>query len=287
MLTRSQFPASRCVFVCELQPGQSYLYESIMTLRMQRHKLISSVNNTSKISATSFPPCSNLITTVIHVMPFKQVVQVSMPAMPEPLMDLVLSGMAYSALMQALSLAVGTIALVLFPADWILHKISVISDWRNEIIWWMFLSLWAARFTLRWRGHLACAWGCFACILRWLSPLSPKPFEACLFCRKSIQEEHSSGKGCQHDQKDQPQPPHPTLPPPCPTSPAKTQDEKPFADDIRNKVTLPLPPPLPTSPVKAQDQKRFADDIGKKVARLKLSLTDDERRAQREIGIFC
>ena len=258
-----------------------------MTLRMQTHKLISSVTNASKILATSFAPRSNLITAVIHVMPFKQTVQVSMPVMPELFMDLVLSGMAYSALMQALSLAVGTIALVLFPADSILHKISVISDWRNEIIWWIFLSLWAARFILRWRGHLACALGCFACILRWLSPLSPKPFEACLFCRKSIEEEPSSGKDCQHDQQDQPQPPHPTLPPPLPTNPATTQDDQRFADDIGSNATLPLSPPLPTSPVKTQDQKRFADDIGKKVALLKLSLTDDERRAQRELGIFC
>lgn len=210
-----------------------------------------------------------------------------MAAMPEPLMDLVLSGIAYFALMQALSLAVGTIAWVLFPADWTLHKISVLSDWRNEIFWWIFLLLWATRFVLRWRGHLACAWGCFACILRWLSPLSPKPFETCLFCRNGIHGEASDGKDCQDDQQDQPQLPPPTLPPPSSTSPPTIKDDQRIADNIGNKVTLPLSPPLPTSPVKTQDQKRFADDIGKKVPLLKLGVTDDERRAQREMGIFC
>ena len=210
-------------------------------------------------SATSFPPRSDLMNTVIHIMPFNQAIQASMAAMPEPLMDLVLSGIAYFALMQALSLAVGNIAWVLFPADWTLHRISALLDWRNNFIWWMFLSLWAARFVLRWRGHLACAWGCFACILRWLSPLSPKPFDACPFCRKGIHGEASSGKDHQHEHEHelQPQPPR-----------------------------LISPPPLLAIPATAQEDQRSAVNVGNKLALPKFTLTDAERAAQREIGIF-
>lgn len=101
-------------------------------------------------------------------------------AIKELLLDLILSFIAYYALVHMLYLPV---AHILQGPGWMTfqHTRSQVTfirphdDFVNRIV----LSLWAARFLLRWRKHLACMWGNLAPVLHWLSPLSPEPYKAC------------------------------------------------------------------------------------------------------------
>ena len=136
-------------------------------------------------------------------MPSKQAIHEFMMPLFELLTDLALSFIGYYGLVLAFYLAAGTIAWVFFQAGWTFPQMSILPDWREDIIRWTVFSLWAIRFVLRWRRHVACSWGCLASILRWLSPLSPKPFDACLGCRTAkhgepVNEGHrrNDGLGC-------------------------------------------------------------------------------------------
>ena len=140
-----------------------------------------------------------------HAMRSKQAFLTTIMFSCDLILDLVLSFMGYCALVYVLQLPVGTIASNFFQPSWTSHQTATFSNWRNDIMTWTVLSLWAIRFLLRWRKHLACPWRCIASILqvvlrwrwrrnlacpwrylarflRWLYPLSPKPIEACLWC---------------------------------------------------------------------------------------------------------
>ena len=111
----------------------------------------------------------------------------------ELLMDLILSFLGYGVLIYVLSLPVVTIVWVFFQPSWTLHENAIFLAWRDDVTRWIVLSLWVARFVLRWRRHLACAWGYLTGILRWLSPLSPKPYGICQSCRTATHGELGSG----------------------------------------------------------------------------------------------
>ena len=113
------------------------------------------------------------------------------------LLDLVLSFIGYYTLVYVIYMSTGRIAWIFFSPGWTFHPFWY---WRDDIMMWMILSLWVARFILRWRGHFACAWRYFACILRWLSPLSPKPYEACPCCETAMREVLASGEDEQDDE---------------------------------------------------------------------------------------
>lgn len=132
-------------------------------------------------------------------MPSKHAIHASIVLLLELLMDLVLSFIAYFALATLLFLAVDCIIWVFFSPGWTYDQETVFSDRSSHIIWWMPVLLCGLRFILRWRRHLACTWEYLAWILRWLCPLSPKPYEACPCCPTAIHREPASGKVQQDD----------------------------------------------------------------------------------------
>ena len=145
-----------------------------------------------------------------HAIPPKKKFHAIIVSSSDLLLDLVLSFIGYYALVYVLHLSVGAIASVFFQPGSTSHQTATFFKQRNEIMTWSVLSLWAVRFVLRWRKHLACPWryvasilrvvlrwrrhlACLwryvASILRWLDPLSPKPIEACLWCLTATHEE--------------------------------------------------------------------------------------------------
>ena len=121
-------------------------------------------------------------------MPSKQAIHVAMMSLLELLVDLVLSFIGYYALAYVICLLIRIIA------DWTFHPWIMISDQRDEVMRWMVIFLWGARFVLRWRRHLAHSWGYFAWILRWLSPLYPEPYGVCPCCPTAVHIEPASGQ---------------------------------------------------------------------------------------------
>ena len=159
--------------------------------------------NSDKILAASFLTHSRLTMLANHAMPSKQAFLATIMFSFDLILDLVLSFIGYCAFVYVLQLPVGIIASNFFQPSWTSHQTATFSNWRNDMMTWTVLSLWAVRFVLRWRKHLACPWkslasilqivlqwrrylACpwryIASILRWLYPLSPKPIEACLWC---------------------------------------------------------------------------------------------------------
>lgn len=135
-----------------------------------------------------------------RVKPSKQAIHALMVSLFELLKDLVLSFMGYCALVIALCWLIADIVWAFYSPGWNFHQRNDFMGWRWRIMFWTVLSLWAARFVLRWRKHLACTWGYLACILRWLSPLSPKPYETCPCCQIGTHEELASDQDEQDDE---------------------------------------------------------------------------------------
>ena len=129
-----------------------------------------------------------------QAMPSKQIICVAMISLFDLLVDLVLSFIGYSALVYALYVLIG------MTANWTIHPGTMNLNWRDEVMKWMLFSLWGTRFVLRGRRHFACTRGYLICILRWLSPLYPKPYEACPCCPTAMHRELASGKSQQDDE---------------------------------------------------------------------------------------
>ena len=91
-------------------------------------------------------------------MPSKQALLATIKFSSDLLLDLVLSFIGYYALVYVLHLSVGAIASVFFQPCWTSHQTATFISWRNDIMTWTVLSLWAVRFVFRWRKHLACPW---------------------------------------------------------------------------------------------------------------------------------
>ena len=131
-------------------------------------------------------------------MPTIQAINANMDLLFELLIDITLSSIGYFVLLQALFAAAGTVTSITSPVGWTLHPISALLDQREEVISGVVLSLSVARVVLRWRGHLVCIWRYISRILRWLSPLSPKPFGICVCCLTVTDGEQTSSEGHQH-----------------------------------------------------------------------------------------
>lgn len=193
------------------------------------------------------PLHSNSIITTNRVMSFDEVAK-EFKTLLEQLKDddVLLSGIGYIALVTGLYFSVETIAWILSHTGWTFHQTISLSEWRYETILWTSFTLCIARIALRWRGHLPCTRGHIKHIpgqikpiLRWLSPLSPKPLEACMFCQTATQGEPASSEDHQH----QPQHQNQIIPSSSPTSPATTHHDERFAYYIATHVTLPVHSP--------------------------------------------
>ena len=138
--------------------------------------------NTSTMSATSSLPCSSLTSTVSNILPSKQATHAFLTSLFELLLDLLLSFIGYFALATLLDELLRQLALAFFWPGWTYEQKVRFVEWKISVAWSMLYSLWAARFVLRWRGHLCCVGRYLARILHWLSPLSPKLYEACPCC---------------------------------------------------------------------------------------------------------
>lgn len=134
-----------------------------------------------------------------HVVPSKHAIFASMMSLLELLVDLVLSFIGYFALATVLLFAVDRITWVFFWPGWTHDQQMIYTHWNSYIMWRTPVMLCGARFILRWRKHLVCTWGYLACVLRWLSPLSPKPYDSCSCCPTAMHRELPSGKVQQDD----------------------------------------------------------------------------------------
>lgn len=146
--------------------------------------------NTSTMSTVSLPSHPGPSRVATHSMPSKRAIHHIMTSLAELLMDLVLSFIGYFSLVYVLYVLVETIAYVSFQD---VSQIMTLIDRRNDIMRLVILSLWAARFVFRWRGHLAC-------ILRWLCPLSPEPYGSCPCCPPPMHGGLASGTDREDDE---------------------------------------------------------------------------------------
>ena len=121
-------------------------------------------------------------------------------------MDFSLSAIAYFATITVIDLAVKHIAWAIHQLDWIsFDQLDTLCKWHKSIGYCLLFLLCAARLSLRWRGHLSCTWGYLVCVLCWLSPLSPKPYETCLCCRTAAHGQSTIGEDERNQHQHQPQ----------------------------------------------------------------------------------
>ena len=97
------------------------------------------------------------------------------------LSDLTLSGIAYFALAVALNHSVEHVIELLSPS-WTLPQLALSDIPYETIVFSIAFIHWSIRLFFRYRGHFRCAWKSLAYILRWLSPLHPKPLKTCPCC---------------------------------------------------------------------------------------------------------
>ena len=135
--------------------------------------------------------------------------------------DLALSGIVYFLVAHGLSLALGSIAELVWPG-WIFPQPAAYDIRYHRIANLTFCLLWTSRFALRWRKHHACTWGFLGYMLGWLSPLSPKSFDTCLYCSIASNEEPATGTNYQHQHQNHFRRAHLALPLFLPVSPATT-----------------------------------------------------------------
>ena len=103
----------------------------------------------------------------------KQVAYILSTQKFEPLVDLAFSLIGYNIFAHTVYLGLVLITWYLFD-----HP-GALPDSRKDIINFITLSLWTLRFLLRFRRHLLC-------VFYWFWPLSPEPFDACLYCWRAV-----------------------------------------------------------------------------------------------------
>ena len=137
------------------------------------------------------------------------------------LSDLTLSGIAYFALAAALNQAVGRATELLGPS-WTLPRPAAFDIRYEPIVFSIAFVHWSTRFLFRCRGHFGCAGKSIAYILRWLSPVHPKPLKTCPCCWLRTHGEPATGPNSQLRHQCKIRRPYPIERMSCPTRSAPT-----------------------------------------------------------------
>ena len=184
------------------------------------------------------------------------------------LSDLTLSGIAYFALAAALNQAVRLVAELLW-SSWIIHQPAAYDIWDDMysfaiafqfIVFSIAFIHWSTRFLFRCRRHFVCAGKSLAYILRWLSPLHPKPLKTCPCCWLRTREEPATELETQLQRQWKIRRPYPVERMSCPSSHATTLhgEERCLTFDFvspQNQVPA-------VSPVSADEIKNEWRDVG-------------------------
>ena len=138
-----------------------------------------------------------------HIKSIEQYIKDAKAWKHDDMENFLFSGIGYLVIVHALYWSIEIIAFALSFTGWTFHEVISLSDWRSTIVNGTTLALMGARYFLRCRKHIPCALKYLASVLRWLHPLSPKPFEVCTYCQTAAHGKTASGNGHQHQHEHQ------------------------------------------------------------------------------------